>query len=251
MRVWQWILFCVLIYVLGLVIYAPASLLTNAIQKNSQNKVLFSTPNGTFFSGGADQVIVNGININNVKWELSPLKLLLLSANVDITGGNLRDMAQTYVAGDITINLLDTNDLNIQNLQTYIPVKTLLAQVQLPVFITAEGRVRANIQHLDASPNCIELTGTGSWQNAAISSNGKVTNLGSFDANLSCVENAYVITMNNKNILNLDASLSLTTTGSYKVSGKFKPDDSLPSEIKQAANFFGQPDQQGFYQINF
>lgn len=40
-----------------------------------------------------------------------------------------------------------------------------------------------------------------------------------------------------------------TTMKNIRVSGKFKPDDSLPQEVHQAARLFGTPDNSGYIAI--
>ncbi|MFC3122630.1 type II secretion system protein N [Agaribacter flavus] len=249
MKIWQWIVFGVILYVLGLIVYAPASLITSLIHQASNAQISIAEPKGTVFSGSAAKVSFNGIVVNDVNWHLSPLHLLLLKATIDVKGGAIRDMEQAYVSGRASVSLVNFQNISLQDMQTFIPVKSILAQVKLPVFITAEGRVRVNIQSLQADPSCLHLLGVGGWQNASIADNGKVTQLGSFDANLNCNNGQYTINIDEQNILNLDANITVGIDGSYQVNGKFKPDPTLPTEIKQAASFFGRANSQGFYEI--
>jgi general secretion pathway protein N len=37
----------------------------------------------------------------------------------------------------------------------------------------------------------------------------------------------------------------------FKIEGRFKPEASLPKEVHQAAQFFGQADADGYFPIKF
>lgn len=203
---------------------------------------------GTLWNGHADQVIVKGLALSNVDWQLAFLPLLLGKAAIHIDAGSARDSDQISVTGDIS---LTTSGIHAENTTLFAPTPLLMAQVQLPIAVDAAGRARVQIQQFSyqLDSGCESLQGVGSWLNAGVAGfNGQV-NLGNFEATLACQQGPIEITTKPDNSLNLAVTALLHHNGSFSVEGQFKVSDALPSEVHDAAKFFGAPDAQGFYQI--
>ncbi|MGQ8366505.1 type II secretion system protein N [Glaciecola sp. 1036] len=247
MKTWQWILFSIIVYVVFLVAYAPASLIQLAAKDNPNLAIV--TPTGTLFNGVAERVIVNGISIEKVEWTLSALPLLWLDAQVNVNAGNVRNTDQIYIKGLIQTSLLNPKYLHAEDFQAYLPIKQILAQRQLPVVITADGRIRINLTEFTQEDGCISLSGTGSWPNASVTANNKLIELGDFEAQLSCQQNNYLLTIAGDNEIKLNAQISISASGAITPTGTFTIDPSLPPEIKQAAPYFGRETQRGEYKI--
>ncbi len=250
MKKWHWILLAVLAYLIFLVVYIPAIYVTDYLQKATQNKLGFYHVSGTLFSAKADLITYEGLRLNNVKWQLSPLYLLMLKANLDITGGDIRQPEQIYVKGRVKIPLLNTNNMMLKDTKVFMPAKPLLAQVKLPVPITASGRFTLNIKSFEFDQGCRELSATGNWLKAAVNVNNKPLDLGTFDAVLSCQSPLFSMKISPDNGIQLDANINLELNGKYSAKGQFVIPSNFPEEIKQGAQFFGSSKGQGVYELN-
>lgn len=251
MKKWYWLVLIILTYLVFLVLYTPASFVTSYLQKNSNNQVLFSGVSGTLFDANADYVLIKGTQIRNVKWQLSPLSLLLLKANLDFNGGNIRNAEQVYVKGQLEASLLNTQRFSLNNAQVFVPTKTVLSQLKLPVTVSASGRFRVDIEQFIFNQGCEQLKGNGNWLNAAVNVNQKRVDFGTFDAVLSCETPNFVMQIAPTNELSLNANINVDMTGKYNVQGQFSMPNTMPNEIKQAAPFFGRETSPGVYEISF
>lgn len=250
MKKWQWILLAVFTYLVLLVMYMPASYLTNSLQNNTQNKMRFSGVSGTAFTGSASSLSYDGLRVNDVRWKLSPLSLLWLNAKLDITGGAIRKTDQIYVDGNITLSLLNLEKIKVTDARAMVPAKPLLSQVNLPVAVTASGKFSVNIETFTYNQGCTELTGEGKWLQAAVNIEGSPLDLGGFNAVLSCETPAFVMQVSPDNGITLDAKISLEENGKYIAIGTFTIPSNYPNEIKQGASFFGEPLGQGRYSLD-
>ena len=126
MKKWYWILLAVFTYLLCLIIYMPAIYVTNYAQQNTQNSLIFENVEGTLFTGMAKSVSYEGLRLNNVNWEISPFSLLLLTANLDVTGGEIRKTEQIYLDGNVKMSLLNPQKFTASKARIIMPAKPLL-----------------------------------------------------------------------------------------------------------------------------
>lgn len=231
--------------------YTPASFIAAYVPNMSGNKVSLGGVTGTLFSGESEQLVAQGLVINNVSWNLSPWSLFLLKPQIDIKGGNIRQSDDIYIKGNVSTSLLALENVNAENMTILVPTKTVLSQFKLPVFVSASGRFRVDIKQLQFENGCKQLQGKGSWLNAAIRVNKKDIDFGSFEAILSCESPAFVLQVQPQNKLSLDAKLNIDMNGKYKINGQYKVNSDLPAEIQEAAQFFGKAQGDGVYTISF
>ena len=125
----------------------------------------------------------------------------------------------------------------------------MLANVALPLPVKAGGRFRVIVNELDFDQQCETLDANGEWLNAQVAGTQGQIQLGSFGAILSCVDNIVVAQVAEPNMLGLSLNARVSGVRNISVVGKFKPDASLPDEVHQAAQFFGQADAQGYREI--
>ncbi|MFT5541779.1 MAG: general secretion pathway protein N [Glaciecola sp.] len=251
MKPWLWVVLAVFTYLFFLVAYLPATHVIAYVQSNNPKlPIAIGKAQGTLWSGSIDKVIAHGIAVNSLNWDLSALSLLIGRASVDVNGGNIRASEQAYVKGKISVSLFNTKNISAKNLQLFLPARSVIAQVPLPVPVAADGRFRVDIETFEFNNACVSLDGKGSWLKGTMSGPSGIIEFGNFDANLGCEEDKFAIQIQAQNELNLDAKVLLSVDGKYKINGRFKPSDNMPREVQQAANFFGAPDQQGFRQIN-
>ncbi|MFT6268156.1 MAG: general secretion pathway protein N [Alphaproteobacteria bacterium] len=250
MKKWQWILLAVFTYLLLLIVYMPASYMTSYLQESTQNKIRFTGVVGTLFSGNSDALSYDGLRVNNVTWNLSPLSLLLLKANLDIKGGAIRSTEQIYIDGNINISMLNPEKLKVTNARIFAPAKPLLSQVDLPVAVTASGRFRVDIDSFELNQGCQQLSGNGSWLKAAVNIEGNPLDLGGFNAVLSCDPPAFAMQISPDNGIELDAKITFEKSGDYAAKGTFTIPSNFPNEVKQGASFFGESLGQGRYELD-
>jgi general secretion pathway protein N len=246
---WQWILLAIIAYFIFLIAYTPAQLVASYVQDSSQNKVRFNGVEGTLFSGTASKLSYEGLQVDDVHWELSALSLLILQANLDITGGAIRNTDKIFIDGNISLSLLNPQAIKVSKARIFAPAKPLLAQVELPVVVTALGRFRIDLEHFEFDEGCKELKGNGNWLKAALNINGKPLDLDSFNAALSCEEPNFVMQVTPDNGISLDAKITLNQNGNYAALGTYAIPADFPNEIKQGTPFFGPSLGQGRHKL--
>ena len=244
----SWIIGGIIAFLLFAIAYMPAVHLIGRIALPSN--VAVSDVSGTLFSGKAQTVVVNGLPINNVKWELSPLHMLIGKIKLDLKAGNIRDKNDIAFEGPITTGLFSQNSVNTENFTLYLPVDRVLAQVRLPLPVNAGGRFKVSLSDLTFGPACQSLNGTGDWLNATVAGTQGPIDFGTYSAKLRCEGDDIGILVSEPNLLSLSMDAVIPTTmKNIRVSGKFKPDDSFPQEVHQAARLFGAPDGSGYIAI--
>lgn len=251
MKPWKWVMLAITTYLILIIAYLPAAHVMSYVQTNNPKlTVAIGEVEGTLWTGKVDKIISQGIVMNNLRWELSPWSLLLGKASIDLNGGKIRESEQAYVKGNISASLFNLQNISARELKLFLPARSVMAQLPLPVPVTADGRFRVDIEKFEFNSACVDLIGQGSWLNGTVSGPSGVINFGNFDANLACEGGQFVIQIQPENKLNLDAKVVLSLDGQYKINGRFKPSDDMPREVQQAANFFGAAGTDGFRKIN-
>ncbi|MFT6895812.1 MAG: general secretion pathway protein N [Paraglaciecola sp.] len=244
--VFKWAIPCLLVYVLFLIIKLPAVQVLARLPLPED--IELNGVSGTIWNGQARQLLVRGLPIEQLSWQLEFLPLLTGTVQVYVDGGNIRQMDEISIKGDIS---LAEDQLQADNLQLYLPTDWVIASLALPIAVNASGRFKLILQELDYSDHCQVLNGKGHWLKAQVQGNGQQIALGNFDADLSCVNQEIVLTVNEPNRFGLSAVARIPADLTFSVSGRFKPDPDLPPEVHQAAQFFGQKDGQGYYSLQF
>ena len=250
MKPWKWVVLAFVTYLILLVAYLPAAHVVSYVQKqNPKLPVSIGTVEGTLWSGRVDRIMTNGVLLNNFRWELSAWALLIGQAKVEVNGGKIRESDQAYIDGQVSASLFNSQKLSAKNLKVLLPAKAVIAQVPLPVPVTADGRFRIDVESFDFNKSCKLLSGTGRWLKGTVSGPTGVIDFGNYEANLSCEDDKFVVQVLPDNKLNLDAMVVVGMDGKYDLSGKFKPDASMPREVHMAAQSFGRADAEGFRQL--
>ena len=237
----------ILIYLVFLIAYMPASQVIGRIQIPAN--IALGPVSGTLWNGTAKSVEVNGLLINELDWQLSFLPLLWGSVSLDLDAGNDRQSDEISFRGEITTNWSSFTRFDSDDFIIYLPTDQVLANVQLPLPVKAGGRFRVIINELEFNQRCQTLEANGEWLNAQVAGTQGSIQLGSFGAILSCVDNVIVADVAEPNMLGLSLIARVSGMRNISVTGRFKPDASLPDEVHQAAQFFGQQDAQGYREI--
>lgn len=233
------------IFLLFLIAYLPASQVINRINLPANIKIYGIS--GTIWNGRAQQIEVNQLPVQDVDWSINPLALFIGRLNIDVRAGNARDAQAISFAGPISTRIFSEQNLQLSNFELYLPVDTVLARVPLPLPVNASGRFKATIAQLDYNERCNTLEGQGSWLNATVAGTKGPIDFGSYTAQLGCTEGNFAIEVSEPNKLGLSMQAEVNALfNQFSVAGQFKPDDTLPEEVHQAARLFGQPNNQGY-----
>ncbi len=244
----SWIIGGVIAFLLFAIAYMPATQVIGRVSLPSNISV--SGVSGTLFSGKAQTLVINGLPISNVRWELSPLYMLMGKVKLDLKAGNIRDKNDIAFEGPITTGLFSQSTVNTENFTLYLPVDRVIAQVRLPLPVNAGGRFKVSLDELTFGPACQSLSGTGDWLNATVAGTQGPIDFGTYSAKLRCEGEDIGITVSEPNLLSLSMDAVIPTNmKNIRVSGKFKPDDSLPEEVHQASRLFGTPNNNGYIAI--
>ena len=240
-----WLLAALLVFLMLLVIYLPASQVIGRITLPPQIQVYGIT--GTLWNGKAQQVDFNQLPVSQVRWEINPLPLLWGRLSLEVTGGNARDPQAISFSGPVSMSLFQPDNVRASDFELYLPVDSVLAKVPLPLPVNASGRFKAHIRTLNYESRCEALDGRGNWLNAAVAGTQGPIDFGTYTATLSCKDGNFAIQVAEPNMLGLSMEAEVGAQfDQFAVKGQFKPDDTLPAEVHQAARLFGQPDRQGY-----
>lgn len=245
----KWLLVGLAAYLVLLVATFPASHLLGRVALPADVKI--SGVSGTIWSGNAQRVVIAGSPVNNLNWELSFIPLIWGSIHLDLDGGNSRDRSEISFSGPVQLSMLNPQQIGAQNLTAFLPVDLLMNYLPLPIPVEAEGRIRVDIEELDFNQQCQILAGKGQWLNAQVPGTQGLIDLGNFAATFGCQDGAILLTVSEPNMFGLSAVARIPPDFNFTVDGQFKPDPSLPRDVHTAARFFGQPNAQGYYTIEF
>lgn len=243
-----WIIGGIVAFLIFAIAYMPAIHVIGriALPKN----IAVSGVSGTLLEGKAQSVVVNGLPINNVKWDINPWAFFIGKLRADLKAGNIRNVNDIAFEGPVSTGLFTQRHVVVNDMTIYLPVDRVIAQVRLPLPVNAGGRFKVALDTLDFGPACNALSGKGDWLNATVAGTQGPIDFGTYSATLRCDGEDIGITVAEPNLLGLsiDASVS-PLTKKFAVNGKFKPDASLPNEVHQAASLFGKPDASGYTTI--
>lgn len=240
----QWVSLAILIYLIFLIVYLPARHITSRI--TLPRHIILQDVSGSIWHGQARRASINGIELQSLEWSLNFLPLITRRISADIKAGNIRDTQLVSANGHVSVKgqALDASDLTL-----YAPVEQLLNQLTLPFPADVGGRLKVELDEMSYDQHCSVLSGNVQWINARVNALNTAVDLESMAAKLSCDTQQIVMDIEQPNLLGLEAKATMDATGKFGINGKFKPADSLPPQVKQAASFFGQPDSAGFFTL--
>lgn len=212
------------------------------------DNIVISGVSGTIWEGNADQFIYKGLLISDADWRLSFLPLLLGKASFEVDAGSQRDPDQISIKGNIGIK---ASGVFGDTMKIYAPAPLLLASVQLPVPVSASGRVVVDINQVDYGfEGCQSLSGKGQWLKGTVAGLQQQIALGDFEASLTCENGPIMATTDPNNMLDLTGTATIPHRGRIVVTGTFRIPPDLPDEVRAAASFFSNINSQGIYTIN-
>jgi general secretion pathway protein N len=240
----QWALLAIVVYLVFLIVYLPAKQATSRLTLPNNTKVYGVS--GSIWQGQAQRATVKGVELRTLEWSLNFLPLLTGRISADIEFGNIRETEQVSAKGQISIKgkAFDASDLIL-----YVPVAQLISQFTLPFPADVGGRLKVELDDISYDQYCTALSGDAQWLNASVNTFNTAVELGTMSAKLNCETQQVTLDIQQPNVLGLAAKAKVDAKGKFSINGKFKPDDSLPPQIKRAASIFGEPDSSGFYTL--
>ncbi|MBU2978325.1 type II secretion system protein N [Alteromonas sp. C1M14] len=240
-----WTFAAVVVFLFFVVLYMPASQVINP-QMLPKNVNIYGV-SGTVWHGKAQAVVIDGIPVTDVAWDIAGFPLLIGQLSADVKGGNLRDANEVSFKGAVNVSAFSPEQVNADDVLLFLPVDRILAHIQLPLPVDAGGRFRVRLDDFSFGPECQSMAGHGDWLNATVAGTRGPIDFGNYSAQLSCEGKDIGITVTepNKLGLTLQAVLAANFNG-FSVQGKFKPEADLPEEVHQAAAIFGAPDADGY-----
>lgn len=239
----------IVLYLVLLIANLPAVQVIHRLPLPSN--IYLSGISGTLWQGAAQTVIAEGIQVNNVRWDISVLALILGKASVNITGGSANNPDEISFSGQAEFSAI-SQQVTLQNTLLQVPAFTVMSQLRLPLPVQAGGRFRVNIQAFDfnlSTQQCQTAQGVGNWLDATVVDRGNTIDFGQYEAKLACVDQNLQFSVVPNNLLNLDAVATLQSNGKIAVSARFKPSAQLPDSVHNAAQMFGRKDSQGFISV--
>lgn len=253
---WRWLLGLIPVYLLGLVVLAPARALLWFVPE--QSGVTLSAISGTLWNGqasvSADISPQVTAQFQQVQWQLRPWALLSGKAKLDFSIPQ-----NNVVVGDGTVTLGANGSVQVQG-QFNGNLQAAIQAYQLPVPVTLDGRWQLKLDDyrlddLASAQWCNELQATASSRGTAVRFNNRWSDLGEFKTTLSCSSQAEIIaTMQGDNRLGL--SFTTTVGGNQqapqiRIQGALQPGIETPREVSEMLVFLGRPDNSGAYRFSF
>lgn len=243
-----WSVSAILVFLFFVVVKLPASHVL--YYGTLPNTVQIGKVSGTLWNGKTEFVQTQGLLIERLSWKISAWPLLLGKIKLHLKGGNAREVDAVSISGPVTLSLFNMQHIEADNLTLYLPANQVIAKAKLPIRVNMGGRIKLDLDELSFGPVCEEIKGTGQWINASVALPQSNANLGNFSAALSCSGDDIQMEVKEPNRLGLSfVSVIPANFKKVRVNGRFKIDDDLPKEIHQAAQFFGNPDAQGYTTI--
>jgi|GEM_PF-2768624 len=203
---------------------------------------------GTLWTGGASSLSAQGIQLNNLQWDLQTRALLKGKLAADLRGS----LAQ---GGDIdglcSINLAGTLNcapLNLSNLPAQV-VSPYLQNLMIPPL---SGTFHANFNSVAWDRQTLpQLSGHGEWREAGVQMLPQ--RYGNYTAIISSGENdAQQISLASapEAAFGLNGTITLEANGQYQTQLDIKPGNSIDEGTKQfLTSFIVPPQADGTYQI--
>lgn len=252
----RWLWWLVPIYLIGLVVYAPASILNWFVPAGAN--VQLQNLSGTLWQGQGTVVVTlsaqRRLELQQVRWRLHPSALLTGEAALDVS-----IPAQNVIAGDLSTRVGIGGAATLQG-QLRGDVASAIQTFNLPVPLTMAGdwQLRLTdfgIDDLNQGRWCNTLSGQLTMTATQTRINQRWLDLGGYKTELSCTAKQEIsATLKADNSVGLSFNTLLAGTfqaPQVKVQGKLQPHVGTPREVTDVLIFLGEPDSRGAYPFSF
>jgi general secretion pathway protein N len=235
------------IYLVLLVLTAPASLINRYIPDNSG--VQIGEISGTLWNGQLSQVDYRQqFQLQKLTWNIDWLALLTLKIKADIKFTNGSKVMTGVGAVAYGLSGVTISDVNVD-----MQAISLLPYLSLPVPVNPSGKFTLVIENgTQGSPYCNQLDGYLVWHDAKVGTPMGNIDLATPSLDLSCVEGGLIASLKqNSEQLTTNVNISLKEGGNYHLKGNIIGHEKLDPSILQALSWIGPKTETGETVLNF
>jgi len=237
----------VALYIVFVVVTAPASIVTRFIPDNAGIQIGNIT--GTLWNGKLTQLNYrNQFQLQQLTWEFNWLSLLMFKATADIKFNNDQkalDGVGTIGYGFSGLMLSDANiNIDAATLPPYLP---------LPVEVASSGKLSIVVENAsEGTPYCSELDAYVLWHEANVDTPMGSIDFASPSIDLSCSEGAVIASLKqHSEQLTTNVNIELTEDKHYQLVGTIIGRETLAPSILQALSWIGPKNSAGETTLNF
>lgn len=201
---------------------------------------------GTVWSGRAATVMVRGVRLESVAWNLELLPLLRGRIQARLT---FRMGGET---GSVHVGRMLSGALYLGELNTRLPMTQIAPLLPLRP-LSVGGILDVKLRELTLGAKGIEkVLGTVDWREGAVLAPQQVT-LGDFSVTFAETKQGVEarIRDSGNGPLEANGTLRLGQDGSYEFTGALAPRDSASPELSQALRFIGRPGPDGKIPVSY
>ncbi|MDX1706517.1 type II secretion system protein N [Pseudidiomarina sp.] len=257
---WRWLLWLLPVYLIGLVVLAPAQLVGWGLQQFGGGMVQVQNLSGTIWNGkgGLTRIILptgTALELENIEWGVSPLLLLKgeLGLNFEIP------QAGNVISGSGQLQLTGQG-LPLFEAELQGNIAQSAAALNLPLPLTIDGDWQLDLTRYSlndfSSPGwCDTLRATVLTEQVRVRLNSVWRPLGDFRADLDCGDPQTInVSIPSENLLGLQVDAAVHGTRSLprvRLQGSIRPTLETPAEVSELLVLIGQADASGRYTFSF
>ncbi|WP_299495842.1 type II secretion system protein N [uncultured Shewanella sp.] len=234
------------IYLIFLVATLPATFVARFVELPKGLSV--ADLSGSVWAGQINSITFEGRQLDTLKWDFSPWRLLLGQAQVNFTLGerntpiNAKGLVRASFSG-----------MYLEDFRFEAPIPALLGNKALPLRSKVNGDISLFIKEFDSGkPWCEALSGTAIINQAKLNNQFGDYPLGNVSFALACVNgNIELKTDDKMNHLGLVGSLIIQDKNRVAIDAKMKETPEQPADLKKMLSQFGAKDSQGYYTLNY
>ena len=264
MMSWRWLLWLIPVYLVVLVVIAPARVALWFVGGGGgpgaappSSPVAITAISGTIWHGEVsfNAALPTGgtLTLNDVEWRLSPWQLFTGQAQVA-----LKIPSSNIIYGEAVI-IASSNSANL-TAQMQGALQPAIQQLRIPVPITMAGNFElavANYQVSDfaAGKLCDTLEATLTTRNTEMRLNQQWHALGDYKTQLSCnAQNGINARIDDNNLVGLRLNAQVNgriAAPQVSLEGSMRPTVNTPKPVTDMLMFLGKPDAQGRYNFKW
>ena len=246
MSLFKKILISGIIYLVFLLVLLPAKTALWMIPLPPQ--VQLSGIDGSIWSGEAASATFDNRQFEQIHWDINPWALAIGQLSVDLTIGSKATAFSTKGHVVLSTAGISMSDINIESSNAF-----LIGNTQLPFRTKVAGDVSLFIKDfVQGVPICEQLQGRLFLHKLQVNNQFGDFPLGEIELGLACNDGQLALSADEKhNKLGISGSVLLGENNQYRLQAKIKPTPEQPEKIRNSLSFLGQPDNQGYYKINY
>nr|WP_256261037.1 type II secretion system protein N [Shewanella sp. NIFS-20-20] len=226
--------------------YLPASVAISwvSLPKN----LTLSGISGSIWSGKINQLSIDGRQLDDLRWQMTPLQLLSGKVAAHIQVGSRATLVNAKANVAYGMSGLALSDVRFE-----APVAWLIGNSRLPFRTKAQGEVTVLLTDFtQGAPWCSQLDGKAFASGLQVDNQFGQYPLGQLQLAMSCTDGQVMVNIDETtNGLGLSGSATVGEQMQVALTAKIRETNTMPDDLKKALTFLGQPDSQGYYPLKF